>query len=210
MNSGPWAGSQPYAPDEDEQINWGKVALVFIGFAILYLATAFYFDINDNELKRTVVSTSKPYGPIKTTKNNTVAAITLTDYNLTNRWTYVETNVVNEQNVVITSFGGKFFQESGRDSEGPWSESATLSDVKITLPKPGNYYLKFTVQSGGVYASTGTDVTQNSRIGVEVSLKKGASTLYTVLGLIFLVIGVVLNEVRHRTIITMIENFTDD
>jgi hypothetical protein len=198
------------APTEDDRVHLGKLALVFIGFAILYLATAYYFDLTDQTKTESSVTTGQLYGPIETTSKNTLIEIELINPDVHNSWSFVQTTVLDEKKRYVTGFGSNFFHESGRSYEGNWVESEARGDVKITLPDPGKYFLKFAVSGARTNDRTGQDLTQKGRLDVTVRHKKGTSAFYLILGLAILVIGVILNEVRNQTIISVVSIFTRD
>lgn len=193
-------------------IHWGHVAMVFIAFAILYFATAAFYDLS-TDTKKYTIRADQTVGPIVSTKANTVVQISVHNLSLRQNWAFVETSVVDQNGNLVTSFGGDTFHESGYDSEGSWTEAKTENDVKVVLPARGRYFLKFKVSGGDKFQRTGTDKTESTRLRVAVDQKRGGSTILNVLGIIILVIGVVLNEIRNRTVINLTSamlNKTDD
>lgn len=197
----------PYTPageqfDDEDRIHWGHVAMVFIAFAILYFATAAFYDLSTDSKKYTV-NASQTVGPIVSRKSNTVVQISVVNLSVRQSWAFVETSVVDQKGGIVTSFGGNMYHESGYDSDGSWSESEKESDVKVVLPAAGQYFLKFKVSGGSAYQTRGTDKTRSSRLSVTVEQKRGGSTILNVLGIIILVLGVVLNELRNRTVINL-------
>jgi hypothetical protein len=188
---------------QEDSVHLGRVALVFIGFAILYLATAYYFD-SDVQRNSDTVATGQLFGPIQTKNKNTVVEIELVNPGVNNSWKYVEATVLDDQKNVVSSFSSNFHHASGRDHEGPWNESEKRSGVKVALPKPGKYFLKFAVRGGETYDRTGKDLTNNTRITVIVTHKNGTPVFYSYFGIALLIIGVILNEIRNQTIISVI------
>lgn len=194
--------SNPLKGGEDK-IHFGVLALVFIGFAVLFIGTGVFFDGGVKTLESGNFPTGRLFGPITTSRKNTVVEITTRDNALSNSWAFVEVEVLKDKKDRLLSFGGEYFNERGRDVEGPWSESKRMRNVKITLPDVGNYYLKFKVQ-GGPTLSPGTNQTQNSALYVKVEYKRGSSSALNIMGVILLIIGIALNEIRNKTIITFI------
>ena len=195
---------EPYQEPEEDRVHLGYVALVFIGFSLLYLATGFFFNASTNTVERTV-STASPYGPITTSKKDTLVEITLRNRQVRQSWNNVEVEVLDSGQRSITAFGGEFFHESGYD----WAESERTRSVKVVLPKPGNYYLKFNVTGASAHARTGKDLTDSTYLDVSIEYKRGGSEVLNWLGIIILIIGVVLNEIRNQSILTMIGKWAD-
>ncbi len=201
----PFSSAPIRGDGEGDKINLGVLALVFIGFSILFIGSGAFFDGGVKTLESRNFPTGQLFGPIKTAKKNTVVEITTRDNSLANSWAFVEIEVLKDKDKKerLLSFGGEYFNEQGRDGDGPWSESNRMRNVKITLPEVGNYYLKFKVQ-GGSTLSVGTDRTQNSALYVKVEYKRGSSTALSIIGIILLIIGIGLNELHNKTIITFI------
>jgi len=193
---------------EHQPVHWGKVALVFIGFAILYFATAGFFEISDRTIKKTVFS-NQLVGPIETNKNDTVVEIKIETHPGNNMWSYIETEVYDAKKRTITTFGSDFYHESGYDSDGAWTESETGGNVTVVLPEPGKYFLRFQGQGGRSNRAGAYDLKDGAKLRVTVNYKKGGSTLLFYLGILLLIIGVILNEIRNQTIIGIINSFDD-
>ena len=134
--------------------------------------------------------------------------IAITDRDVKEGWSYVETDLLAEdRETVLTSFGAEHWQESGRDSEGSWTESDQNSDIRITVPKPGIYYLQFRSEEGAKNSTFAS--TNQTKIHVVIKHLRGTTTIFNWFGLILLVIGVVLNEIRNQTIITILLRLAD-
>ena len=193
-----------YQEPEEDRVHLGYVALVFIGFSFLYLATGFFFNASTNTVERTV-STANPYGPITTSKKDTLVEITLRNRQVRQSWNNVEVEVLDSGQRSITAFGGEFFHESGYD----WTESERTRSVKVVLPKPGNYYLKFNATGASAHARTVKDLTDSTYLDVSIEYKRGGSEVLNWLGIIILIIGIILNEIRNQSILTMIGKWAD-
>ncbi len=203
VSSGPPPFASGPTGGDGDKIHFGVLALIFIGFSILFIGTGVFFDGGAKTLESSRFPTGRLFGPITTAKKNTVVEITTRDNTLRNGWAFVEVEVLKDKKDRLLSFGGEYFNERGRDAEGPWTESKRMRNVKITLPEIGDYYLKFKVQ-GGPTLSPGTNQTQNSVLYVKVEYKRGSSTALNIIGVILLIIGIALNEIRNKTIITFI------
>ena len=195
---------EPYQEPDEDRVHLGFVALVFIGFSLLYLATGFFFNATTNKIEREV-STASPFGPITASEKDTIVEITLRNGQVRQSWRNVEVDVLDSRQRAITAFGGEFFHESGYD----WTESERTRSVKVVLPKPGNYYLKFNVTGASSRARTGKDLTASTNLAVGIEYKRGGSEVLNWLGIAILIIGVVLNEIRNQSILTMIGKWSD-
>ena len=195
---------EPYQEPDEDRVHLGFVALVFIGFSLLYLATGFFFNATTNKIEREV-STASPFGPITASGKDTIVEITLRNGQVRQSWRNVEVDVLDSRQRAITAFGGEFFHESGYD----WTESERTCSVKVVLPKPGNYYLKFNVTGASSRARTGKDLTASTNLAVGIEYKRGGSEVLNWLGIAILIIGVVLNEIRNQSILTMIGKWSD-
>ncbi len=195
---------------EDDHVHFGQLALVFIGFAILYFATGFFFDSSLKTMRAKDFPTSRMFGPIDTTKPNTVVEISMRNRFLRQSWSFVEVEILKQDKNRLLSFGGEFSHEQGRDADGPWSESQTDRNVRVTLPDPGKYYLKFNAEGGRMGALGASATTDRTRLDIRVVYKRGNSTIFNLLGIIVLIIGVVLNELRNRTLIKILGKVLSD
>ncbi len=190
-------------------LNFGQISLVFVGFAILYFATAVFFDGDTSKVTRDV-SAGQNYGPIVTKSANTVVLISVTNRFLQESWAFIETEVLDDKGQTITAFGGDTFHESGRDSEGAWSDSKTQRDVRVVLPTPGRYFLKFRVSGGTKFQRTASDLTNQTQLRVTVAQKRGGSSILVGIGIILLILSVILNEIRNQTFIQIFDHFSSD
>ncbi len=189
---------------EDEGIHLGKLALVFIGFALFYLATALYFSMSEKDQVLTGMA-NKDFGPIETTRPNAVLEITIYHESLKESWAYVEVDLMNRDSTkALMTFSGEQYHESGRDSEGPWSESKSNTDIRITVPEPGSYYLRARVQGGPKNSTSASDTTGKTELRITIDHLRGSSALFTWAGVILLILGVVLNEIRNKTVLALI------
>ncbi len=197
------------ATAHDDKVNWGMVALVVIVFSLLYLTTAVYLGFADKEQERTLHA-SQLFGPIQTTRSNEVLDVEVVYTRLRESWAYIEADLLDSKKTTLFSFGGNYWHESGRDSDGSWSEAITDQDIRVTVPKPGYYYLRFRVEGGAKNSSRSHDLTGQAKIKVKVRHIKGSHGLLVIFGAIFLVIGVVMNEIQNKTIIRILEKANEE
>lgn len=196
--------------DDEDAVHWGQVALLVLGFAILFFATAFYFDTTTKAYKRAVVPVGVLFGPIETKRRDQIAHITTRHFAENRRWAFIEGVVLKDKKTRITSFGGEYFHESGYDADGPWSESEVERDVRVVLPSAGRYWIQFVAQGGRSGIGKSERLGKDTKVELKVELKRGGSTILNVLGLVLLVVAVIMNEVRNRTLTGMLRNMNDD
>lgn len=195
---------------DDDSINLGKVALVFIAFALLYFATAYYFggSVNPDPIalrsKFDPATKTRIFGPLVTEKSNAVVELVVVDGSVKEGWSYVETELLDAKGTSLMSFGGEKYHETGRDSDGPWSEAVRDNDIRLTIPDPGTYFLRVRVEGGDKRSTRSSDRTQQTKIYISADYLRGSNGLYIWVGVLLLIIGVVLNEIRNRTVIGML------
>lgn len=199
------------------RIDLGKLASVFIVTALISFMTAWLFshesehsfsgtiepDIipyqalnSDTSEQEENTTTATSFGPLTTKKYNETYAIRVAASLPVNTWSFVEGEVLDEEKEYLFSFGKELWHETGRDSDGPWTESENNYTMKITLPEPGTYYFRFKTQ--GRY-----DV---AALRVVISKRYGSSLPHIMLGLFALTIGLVLNEIKNKTICQILEH----
>ena len=118
-----------------------------------------------------------------------------------NSWTFVEGQVLDEKKEYLFSFGKELWAESGRDADGVWSESDTSYSIDLTIPNPGLFYLKF---ESDRYAD------KRRGIAVIVTRKNGSWIPHFWFGLVCLLIGVVLNEIKNKWFRRLADEFGYD
>ena len=202
---------------EEDGVNWGKVALVCIAFAFVYFLTAFYFSTTSSgdefKLKGRFDAQTKAwiFGPMRTTKRNQVVEIDVFDRSVKESWSYFEAQLVKGPKApALMSFGGEAYHESGRDSEGYWVESSNNNDIRITVPAAGNYFLRIRVEGGHKSGRNIGDKTAQTRLVVSARYVRGSTGLFIWCGVLLLIVAVVMNELRNRTVINMLSNLSDD
>ena len=121
--------------------------------------------------------------------------------NPVNSWTFIEGEVLDADEEYLFSFGDELGHYTGVDSEGPWTEHKNSYSVKLTLPEAGDYFLDFVAET-----SRGGD---NTPLTVTVEKLRGSSLPHILAGVVALIIAVMLNEIRNRTINKLIEALAD-
>ena len=178
----------------------GHLALLYVAFAALCLITSYFYSTGSLE-RRENVGPDGLVGPIEITGSNSVYEVAVhRTRSVTNTWSYVEVQVLDANKEYLFSFGDELSLYSGRDSEGFWRERNETYSTKLTIPEPGTYFLKFVIEESS---------RANSGFGVTLSRMAGSSLVHLVAGIAALVIGIVLNELRNRTISRMVALWLD-
>jgi hypothetical protein len=180
--------------DDPNRINLGSVATVFILFGLLGLITAWFYSGESVKVIHNAYypQKSEPYkefGPIVVAEEDAVYRIKVRAYLAQQSWSFVEGEVLNEEREYLFSFGKELSHYSGSD----WSEVDNDYTIKITFPATGKYYLRFKAESSRTPKS----------IAVEVHSQVGSGVPHFWFGIITLIIGIILNEIHNRTVITV-------
>lgn len=200
------AESNQDSPLPDDGLDLGKIALVVLGFAILYFVTALLLSLESTVVDSNV-SADQPVGPIKVEDAQSVYRVAVTGSLPDQSWRYVEVELQDLEGSYLLSFGKELWRESGRDSDGPWREAELDFDTKITIPEPGDYLLGFNVEGAGASESGATDFTATTRLHVRVYEVGGSSIPHMVVGILLIAVGLVLNEMKNLTISRIIRGF---
>jgi hypothetical protein len=189
--------------NDPDRVNLGKIATVFIVFGLLGLLTAWIYSMETENIINTsfrpagLSGQSAEVGPIKVNKNNESYSISIKANMPSQSWANIESQVLDSNRQYLFSFGKELSRYSGRDSEGSWAEVDNGYSMNVTFPKRGIYYLQFNTESDRV----------PSVVAVRVSKKRGSSLPHMWFGIIALLIGIVVNEVKNRTISNVFNKF---
>lgn len=155
-------------------------------------------DTTDPDLKYPVRDYAE-LGPFRIGRGGIVLTVDIKAPLPDQSWTFVEAELLDDDKDYIFSFGNELWRESGRDSDGPWSETDDSLSMKLTIPDPGQYYLNIKTQ--------GT-VTPES-LHVRVVRRLGSSIPHFAFGVLALLIAFVLNEIKNRTTIRAIARMSN-
>jgi hypothetical protein len=188
--------------NDPNRVDLGKVATVFIIFGLLSLLTSWIYSMETEKVANTSFQpygngASAELGPINVRKHNETYSISIKANLASQSWSHIEGQVLNSNKQYLFAFGKELSYYSGRDSDGAWTELDNDYSMNVTFPKPGTYYLKFNTES---------DRTP-SNIVVKVSKKRGSSLPHLWFGILTLIIGIVMNEIRNRTIRNVLNKF---
>lgn len=126
-------------------INFKIISYVFVAFALMSLATAFFFNINAGKVTRNSFSSQSDaiVGPIYVHKHKDTYNVEVRANIPNQSWAFVEGEVLDSQGEYLFAFGKELWRESGCGHDGCWKEASISYDLKVSFPEPGRYYLKF-------------------------------------------------------------------
>jgi hypothetical protein len=189
-----------------DHVDLGKLATVFIIFGLLSLLTAWIYSMETEKIANASFRPSKisgisaEVGPINVRKHNESYSINIKASLYSQSWSSIQGQVLDSNKQYLFSFGKELSYYTGRDSEGSWSELDNDYSMNVTFPKPGAYYLQFDTESNVI----------PKNVKVKVTKKRGSSIPHMWFGIIVLIIGIVMNEIKNRSLIRVIEKFSDN
>jgi hypothetical protein len=140
--------------------------------------------IQTKELESTNQQKLNVLGPILIKSDNQSLRVSFSQSVRTHTWSAVNVDVLDSNKKYLFSFSDEFWAETGYDSDGSWSDSKKSSSTDILIKKQGSYFFKVTSETNSL---------QNlSPINIRVNQKAGSGIPFFVLGLVFLVIGIIL------------------
>ncbi len=180
------------------------VGLVTLAFGALCLVSAIFF-VGDRAPPRSEVigSTGGTIGPLEIADDSTVLHVHVQQYVFKTGWSYIEGELLDSEQEGLFSFGDEVWYETGRDSDGPWSERDNEFDLKITIPTAGTYFLAFTVDSG-LTAFINPPPTPDeylSDITVRIHTKSGSTVPFFAAGILGLILGFVMHEMATGAVL---------
>ena len=160
-----------------------QAARAMMVFAGLSFVTALGFNMSTGDsISEVLPPKGGIVGPVLVESDRTVYEISVSQPVPDGASNHVEGAVLDANKKHLFSFGEEFWQESGYDSEGAWTERKTAYDIKVTLQK-GTYYLGFESENPRI----------PSRIGIVVSKKGGSAIPFVTAGIIALIVALILN-----------------
>jgi len=173
-----------------------QIAIVLIAFGCICLISALAVNFSRGKsIVKSLPSQGGIVGPIQVKKDRTVYLVEVLQQVSNGDWSSVTGNVLDQNKNYLFGFGEEFWKESGRDSEGPWTESKNKYKMKVTLQK-GTYYFEFESERS-------RNVSGN--IKIVVNRRIGSSLPFLIAGILALIIGVVLNEYANQTFTKMMD-----
>ncbi len=149
---------------------FASVALCIASFLTVLVLNTRFSSIRTVEVEKDYI-----IGPIEVSeKQSTLRFQATRNMHVNGNWISVQADVLNENKGFLFSVSDELWYESGRDSEGPWSEAHDMFDAKFTLGK-GKYYIAIQAE----YSSG-----MRPYLFVRVSEVFGATSLLLVVGIV--------------------------
>lgn len=208
------------SPADAGEVHLGYVASVFIFFGLLSLITAWVLSTPAATFYNGAVSfhpaaiaeeaepleAGEQYpvmnyaliGPFTIDRPGRVLKVEISAQLPVNNWSFIEAELLDEEQDYLLSFGKELWHENGKDDEGFWDEADRTSDMKLTIPQAGKYH--FNIRTQGTY--------RPGQIFVTLTRSYASSIPHTFFGCITLLIGVVLNEIKNRTILRIMSRMS--
>lgn len=177
----------------DKQALFQKLAGLCLAFSGLCFLTSFIFNLGigaGEEIRQSLPSEGGDVGPISISKKYAVYNIEVRkNIRRDGEWSFVSGDVLDSNKEYLFGFGSELWKESGYDSDGAWYEEKTDYDLKVTFPKPGNYFLRFKTESNS---------RDHGGVLITLSPKIGSSLAHFILGVISLIMVVILTVVSSQ------------
>lgn len=131
--------------NQDKLHSIGNISVILIVFSLLCFVTSFFMSFSTVLIKTNVSEKQSIVGPFDIKKSNTVINIK-GKHKLSRNGAYnsLTIELLDSFQKSLYGFGDEMYFSSGRDSDGYWEESRKTVNSKMTIKKPGKYYLKIT------------------------------------------------------------------
>ncbi|MGF1529139.1 MAG: hypothetical protein ACFCBW_20500 [Candidatus Competibacterales bacterium] len=166
------------------------LGVLLLSGAILYLATALFYDLGrDTQRFRAVAAGDEV--PLELESAGTYR-FTIRNPRLDRAWQFVTVEILDADRQYLFGFGDELYHATGFDGER-WEEWDDQYQIKYVFPSPGSYYLRLDVEQGSLNAlrsiaasPTGGD----TRFAIDIALTRvGGSSLPHTLGSIPLLLA---------------------
>lgn len=97
-------------------------------------------------------------------------------------WSNATISVLDDSGKQLFGFGGDVWRASGRDEDGPWRETKSQNEMKVTFEKAGTYTLEAEVST--------TAKRFNQKLTVIFEPRRGSSLPFTIVGVLALIAAV--------------------
>lgn len=168
-------------------VSLGKVLMLF---GVICYLTSCVMDMNTGlEVDETLPASGGTVGPVQVEDAGTVLHFTVRQTidqggGTFKRWSFITTEVLDEDKQYLTGFGGELWHEAGYD-DGYWRENKHSFDAKMTLPDAGTYYFRFKQESD-------VQPSELSQIKVEMAEDLGSSLPHYTASILGLILGALL------------------
>lgn len=186
---------------------YGRLASGLIVMGLMSLGTAWLFTlVLETPLESRISSGSYTNsgggpvevvlaGPFEVDKYRAVYGLDLKISGLPqNSWTYLEGELLDEEQNYLFSFGRELWHETGVSEGEYWSESRTAHDLKFTIARPGRYYLNLKLDAGEIGGAVPDSVS------LKLTRRLGSAMPHALFGLLCLVPGLIIDLARRGTL----------
>lgn len=187
--------------DDQRRAVLNTMTVVFFGFSSLCLLTALFMNSAVESKQYGIPAKGGIIGPVEVPKDNSVILFEISQGMRANNWTYVTIEVLDKDKRFMHAFGDEFWFETGRDTDGDWSESHKEFDMKITFDEAGTYFFEVVTEASDFKAA--------SKVLVRYERLMGSSVAFWWLCFLSLGVGIIINEVNRRTIINWLAKSED-
>jgi hypothetical protein len=173
--------------ESNRRSQWRRLSGVCLAAAAVFLVTAFIMNINAGvNLEQKVPAEGGLVGPIRIGEPFTVLEVDVQHFTPNNKWSFVTGELLDADKNYLTGFGDEMYHETGYDSEGRWVATDYKFSSKLTVRQPGDYFLKFNVESNAPVGNL-------RPVNVTVEEKLASALPHLVGGVLLIIIGFIMN-----------------
>ncbi|OSM07142.1 hypothetical protein [Magnetofaba australis] len=184
-------------------IDFGLAGLLCLALALLYVLTGAGLSTSSKSVQLNQLSLyPNTYGPFTIQRKSQPVEFSIHVNQSQQSWTAIDSELIDKPGgSAITGFSGDLWRESGRDSDGAWSDEQTEATMRLTLSGPREYYLRLKVRQGAITdVGNGRDATLSAPISIRLDYLRGSSASYDKGALLLLILGLVLDRIWRRNI----------
>lgn len=171
---------------------------ILIGFAVICFMTSMIMNSDETKpIVATLTAEGGIIGPFEVKKDRSVYLIEAWQTMGNRDWSFLQGELLDQNQQYLFGFGKELWHEEGRDSDGRWTEGPTNYDIKMTIQKKGNYFIRFSTEKKSSRSI--------GEITVRVSQKRGSSLGHFVMG-IFCFVGAIAYYLFTGGLTTMLES----
>ena len=172
---------------EQLQVRDLKVLGILIVFILLSVISSFIIEVNvEDEQYTHLPKAGGLYGPFTIHDDGTPTSIKISRTRAIDAfdWDALDIEILDANKNYMASFGAEFWKETGRDSDGRWSEEDNDAELRYFFHQKGEYFLKVTTQS--------TDTRKNNQLYyIAINQKLGSGEVFSSFGFILMWIAAI-------------------
>jgi hypothetical protein len=166
------------------------VGATLVALALLFLGSGFWLDQARTILAEQVLA-DRQLGPIEIREPNSVVTITLAHTPREQSWAYVQAALIDDGGTAVLAFGDEFYRKTAAAGSNPTPPN-TETRVKLLLPKPGVYSLRFLAEGADAGALDPRDLGATARLDLKVERHRGSARYFLLTGWCLLAVGLLL------------------